>query len=257
MTICRYWVGLTLSLFLSSLAHGTESLSVNQADNLVAQWVSIEKQNAQLKDQWQETERLLRQRLALLKLEKKQLQRLTADNTEQVDSVSQARQELLTLQTSMESSQNQLSSWLNNEFSHIHNLLPQLPPPLASSWQLVLDELSTDDVSARLESLLSLYHKYHEFNQRVSTQQATITDAQGQQRLVKQLFLGTARGWYLSLDGSAAVAGQPQPSGWQWQHHNPIDAAPLTAAFAMLAHQQEAAFVTLPMSLATSTAQEQ
>ena len=55
-----------------------------------------------------------------------------------MDEVTQQRQKLLTLQTSMEQTQVHLSSWLNKEFAQIRNIHPQLPPPLANSWQTTL-----------------------------------------------------------------------------------------------------------------------
>ena len=126
---------------------------------------------------------------------------------------------------------------------------------MASSWQTTLNDLDKDNASKRLESLLSLYQSFDEFNQRVSTQQATITDESGQQKMVQQLYLGVARGWYLTLDGNKAVSGQPTSSGWQWLHQQPVDAKQVKDALAMLAHKQEAKLVTLPMTLSSSVEQ--
>jgi hypothetical protein len=157
----------------------------------------------------------------------------------------------------MESKQSSLTTWLNNEYIHINNILPQLPPPLANSWQKTLNELDDKNLSKRLESLLSLYQSYHEFDQRVSTQQATIIDGNGQEKMVKQLFLGASRGWYLTLDGQTAIAGVPTPQGWQWQHQTPIPSKNIKDAFAMLEHKIEAKLTTLPMSLTIEMLQGQ
>jgi len=220
------------------------------ADALVAQWVTLEKQNTQIKNQWQDTQRLLQQRIALLNQEKKQLKVLTTNNEQQVDEVDEARQKLLTLQSSMEVKQTQLSQWLNNQFSQIHNIHQQLPPPLAKSWQTTLNELHDTDISKRLESLLNLYQTFDEFNQRVSTQQDTIVDQHGQEKMVHQLYLGVSRGWYVTLDGSAAYSGIPTANGWQWQYEKPVSPKIIKDALAMLAHKKEAHLITLPMSLA-------
>jgi len=244
-------------LVLSSSAIAQPQTSVNQADSLVAQWIAIEQQSNNLRGQWQENKRLLQQRLSLLQQEKKQLSALTIDHSHQGDEVTIARQELLTLQSSMESQQTTLENWLNIQFSHINNLQPQLPPPLATSWQNILDQVDNKDASKRLESLLSLYQSYHEFNGRVSTQQATIVDNDGQQKMVKQLFVGAARGWYLTLDGQQAVAGIPSASGWQWHHDKPIPAQQIKHALLMLEHKMEAQLITLPLSLNHAATQGQ
>lgn len=255
MNIRQYWCFCTLSLLLSASAFCQTSANqsvTTQADHLVTQWVSLEKQNTRLKSEWQETKRLLQQRIALLQQEKKQLGALSMSNTAQVDDVTEARQKLLTLQTSMENKQASLSQWLNNEFAQINNIHQQLPPPLASSWQVTLSDLDTTDVSKRLESLLSLYQSFDEFNQRVSTQQATIIDEHGQEKMVQQLFLGVARGWYLTLDGKTAISGAPTANGWHWAHNQPVSAQEVKDALAMLAHKKEARLVTLPISLTPS-----
>lgn len=246
---------LFISLFIAEPAYAESNSTVNNVDSLVTQWVNIQKQNSHLKSQWRDTQRLLRQRIVLLEHEKKQLIALTSNNVKQVDNVTEAREELITLQSSIESQQATLSQWLKSEFIHINNVLPQLPPPLNASWQKTLEELDESELSKKLETLLSLYQKYDEFNQRVSTQQATIIDKNGEEKMVNQLFLGVARGWYLTLDGKSAIAGYPAEDGWQWLSNEPIPAEQIEKAFAMLTHKAEAQLITLPMALSTQPTQ--
>lgn len=259
MNIRLRWCLCTLSILISlnafsqnqetdSTTSATKSYT-NSADTLVAQWVVLEKQNTHLKNQWQDTKRLLQQRITLLNQEQKQLTLLTTSNEQQVDEVSEARQKLLTVQTSMETKQADLSQWLLHQFAQVNNIHQQLPPPLAKSWQTKLSELHETDISKRLESLLNLYQTFDEFNQRVSTQQDTIIDQHGQEKMVHQLYLGVARGWYVTLDGTAAYGGIPTANGWQWQYDIPVSPQIIKDALAMLAHKKEAHLITLPMSL--------
>ncbi len=245
------------SLLLSNYAISQPQTSVSQADSLVAQWITIEQQSNTLRSQWRENKRLLEQRLFLLQSEKEQLSSLTISHSQQGDDVALAREKLLTLQSSMESQQAALGNWLTIQFSHISNIHRQLPPPLAISWQNTLDQLDSNDQSKRLQSLLNLYQSYDEFNSRVSSQQATIVDSQGQEKMVKQLFLGAARGWYLTLDGKQAVAGFPSVNGWQWQHDKPMPAQQIKHALLMLEHKMEAQLITLPLSLNNAVAGKQ
>ncbi|MCG7533167.1 DUF3450 domain-containing protein [Psychrobium sp. MM17-31] len=245
---------LVFALLFASSAIANNTSPTQRADALMEQWIQLEKQNTQLKSQWQENKQLLEQRISLLQREKKQLQALDKDHHKQVDEVSAQRQKLITLQTSMESTQQDLTRWLDREFSQINNVLPQLPPPLANTWQLALTELDTKNPSNRLETLLSLYQSFDEFNKRISTNQATIIDAQGNEKVVKQLYLGVARGWYLTLDSATAVAGMPTAQGWQWQHESPLSPTQINAALAMIAHKKEAALIKLPMRLGANNA---
>ena len=159
-------VGL-ISLLISTTAFGKTNLTVNKADDFISQWVAIENQHSNLKKQWSDTKQLLNQRITLLTQEKKQLSALTSNNNKQVDEVTQARQKLLTLQTSIEAKQKLLTQWLADEFIQVNNTLAQLPPPLQKSWQSVLSEVDENNLSKQLESLLSLYQKYDEFNNRI------------------------------------------------------------------------------------------
>jgi len=253
MNIRQFYQACALgTLLLINQANSQPKTPVAQADMLVAQWITIEQQNNALRSQWQENKRLLTQRLLLLQHEKDQLSSLTDSHAQQGDEVAIARQELLTLQSSMESHQVALDHWLTEQFVHITSLHPQLPPPLALSWSNILEPLDHSESSKRLDALLNLYQRYLEFNGRVSTRQATLVDAQGQEKMVKQLFLGAARGWYITLDGLHAVAGAPSPEGWQWQHDQPIPSHQLNQALLMLEHKMEARLITLPFSLSNT-----
>ena len=60
-----------LALLITTNVLGQIPLTVDQSDELIAQWVSIEQQNGHLKQQWQDTKTLLQQHIALLKQEEK------------------------------------------------------------------------------------------------------------------------------------------------------------------------------------------
>lgn len=247
---------LASTLLITSTAIANNTSPTQRADALMKQWIQLEKQNTQLKSQWQENKQLLAQRISLLQREKKQLQALDTDHHKQVDEVSEQRQKLIALQTSMESTQQDLTLWLDREFAQINSVLPQLPPPLANTWQLTLTQSDANNPSNRLETLLSLYQSFDEFNKRISANQATIIDVQGNEKVVKQLYLGVARGWYLTLDGATAVAGMPTAQGWQWQHKSPLSPTQIEAALAMIAHKKEAALIKLPMRLSANNASQ-
>ena len=52
-----------------------------------------------------------------------------------------------------------------------------------------------------------------------------MTLSDGQEHVVKQVYLGLSHGWYVTADQSFAAAGKPGPDGWLW---TPVtDAAPI------------------------------
>ena len=224
---------------------------VDQADNLVKQWLNLSQQQSALQTLWLSKEPALKQRLTLLQQEQQQLDSLIIENQHQGSEVEQQRAELLTLQTNMEANQQLLSQWLTTQFTKVHNIIDRLPPPLALQWQKTLSENSIDEAnnSDKLTLLLGLFSKLSDFDNRIASFESTIIDIEQQSRLVKQLYLGISRGWYLSMDGESVFEGVATDQGWKWQHNSSLDPKELNNAIAMVEQRKEASFIRLPLSL--------
>lgn len=247
---------LSHTMWLSAVIAVSGSLPLNanpvaEADGLVQQWLNLSGQQSALKTYWHEQQPILQQRIALLKQEEAQLKTMLEQNKSKGSDVEQKRSELLALQTNMEKDQAQLKSWLAVQFSAVSNLRDRLPPPLAQQWQSMLQETDLTQASEgdKLALLLSLFNKLNEFDQRVAFVQSTIITPDQQEKLVKQLYLGIARGWYISLDGQEVFEGIATDQGWIWQENKALDPAKISSAIAMIEQQGEAAFVRLPMQI--------
>ena len=97
--------------------------------------------------------------------------------------------------------------------------------------------------------------KLTEFDQRISVIQQNIVNQQGEQILVKQLYLGAGLAWFVSLDGSYAGTGQVTENGWTWRFDNTLDSHEISRAIAIFEKQAEADFVQLPLKLVVGGAQ--
>lgn len=249
---CSVCVSAMVFSFYSITAYAQQSdNTVNQTDQLIQQWLGLSQQQSRLQNEWRQQEPILTQRIDLLRQEIKQLSTLMADNQEKGSEVEQQRAQLLALQTNMEANQQLMSTWLTQQLSKVHNIIYRLPPPLALQWQAAMDDVSLADASNsdKLTLLLSLFTKLTDFDQRIASFESKIFVAEQEERLVKQLYLGISRGWYISLDEEYVFEGLATDHGWQWRVNPALQAADIRNAIAMIEQRKEADFIRLPVSL--------
>ncbi|MBE0364670.1 hypothetical protein PULV_a2414 [Pseudoalteromonas ulvae UL12] len=242
---------MVLSFFsVTTYAQQSEN-AVKQADQLVQQWLGLSQQQSRLQSEWHQQEPVLTQRIELLRQEIKQLNTLMADNQAKGSEVEQQRAQLLALQTNMEANQQVMSTWLSQQLSKVNNIIYRLPPPLALQWKTAMDEMPLVDASNsdKLTLLLSLFTKLTDFDQRIASFESKILVAEQEERLVKQLYLGISRGWYISLDEEQVFEGLATDHGWQWRVNPALQAADIRDAIAMIEQRKEADFIRLPVSL--------
>ncbi|WP_226992157.1 DUF3450 family protein [Aliiglaciecola lipolytica] len=220
-------------------------------DKLVNRWVQLEQQISTLNANWRERKPLLEQQLQLLKAENKTLSAMMQDDTTHNDEIDERRLALLSQQTELEKTQNRLSSQLEKVQQLLIGIYPQLPPPLQQQWEtelLVLDSLSEN--GERLEKQLYLLDSMQKYNQRIVTHQTSMTFENHMEVQVEQVFLGTSRGWYVSLDGRFWGSGHSSPSGWVWQAQpTSVNADALLDFVTAIKNVNQAKLVSLPIVL--------
>lgn len=227
-----------------------QAADVRSTDALVQQWLGLEQQATALESDWRRQQPVLQQRITLLQAEKAQLEQVLKDNQNNHSEVEARRAQLLAEQTSMETQQQQLAKQLQQAGRRLQALAEQLPPPLLSVWneeQAVLNEDST--ASEQLQATLAQLSKLLEFDNRITVHEATLSDPEGRQVLVKQLYLGVSAAWFVSGDGSYAGVGRPTPEGWQWRFDEDLDGGRVAEAIAVYEKQHEADLIQMPLRL--------
>lgn len=183
---------------------------------LVSQWVGLERQADTLKVNWETQERLMRQRIELLNLQKKSLQARLSDKVKEQSKVQEVRATLLAEQSQLEQRQQQMEDSLERFDSELKGIAGRLPPPLQNQWQRLLASLTASDSSSeKLDVYLEMLNAVEQFEKQLS-QHREVFEIQGKQVLVHQVYLGVARGWYASADGHAGI-GKPVGDTWEWQ----------------------------------------
>jgi len=228
---------------------------IEQTDNLIKEWLSIEQQRNDMINDWHQQEPLLEQRLMLLKQEQVQLEQdIDTVNVNDTD-VEKKRSELLSSQNEMEAAEGQLESSLVKYYQFITELQGKLPPPIQKLWQskLLESEFQQADTTQRLNTLLELLEQLNDYQHRISHVQSALilpTKSGDKEMMIHQVYLGLSQAWYVSLDGSLVGRGQPSQSGWQWVADETVDAETVLNAISMMERTIEASFVQLPISLA-------
>lgn len=229
---------LSTVLFVSSLllvnfdTHA--ELTADKIDQLTKTWLETERQGNYLKSNWQSEKPLLEQRIKLLKLEQKQLKKLLSNNQASSNEVEQKREDLLKQQANLETEQTLIANTIEQLKGRLDSLYSMLPPPLQTNWQVQ----ESDNDSVVLEQQLSRLSRLKDFNERISLHSMRLTNEQGEQILVKQIYLGLSQAWFSSQNGTYSGYGLVENGTWNWHFNEQLDAQQILDAIAIVENQK-------------------
>src|SRR5688572_7705364 len=241
------------SLLLAALAAPSVAQEaadpVREIDALTQQWTDLEHQKDLLRADWRTQKPVLEQQLRLLEREIAELTAFLETTAAQQDEVDRRRLEMLTEQTELEEEAAALEASLAQTSLDLHTLHGGLPPPLAAAWAEELPRLDNpvETVTERFRKLLDLLGQLDDFNAKVTLNEAVMTLGDGNEHVVKQVYLGLSHGWYVTADQRFAAAGRTGPDGWAW---TPVeDAAPVAKIVGILEQRVDPDFVSIPLEL--------
>jgi hypothetical protein len=241
----------TLLLAVSIEPSGAQQAAdpIREIDALTQQWTNLERQKDELRADWRTQRPILEQQLALLERETAELTTLLEATAAQQDEVEQRRLELLEEQTRLEAESAALDASLAQASLALHSLHRDLPPPLKEAWDDELPRLDNPlaTASERLQKLLELLGQLDDFDAKVTLNEAVMTLGDGNDYVVKQVYLGLSHGWYVTADRQFAAAGTTGPDGWVW---TPVaDAAPIEQIVGILEQRVSPDFVSIALEL--------
>ena len=179
-----------LILLERPIAYG--QTTANKIDQLTQQWLSTERQTANLKATWLTEKPLLTQRIELLRQEKNQINTLLKENKNSTSEAEEKRELLQQQQAKLEREQVLTINAINQLKAQLDSLLSRLPPPLQSTWQ---NEPSENN-AVLLEQQLTRLSKLKAFNDRITIHTMRLTNNTDEEILVKQLYLGVSQAWF-------------------------------------------------------------
>ncbi|MEM6708911.1 MAG: DUF3450 family protein [Pseudomonadota bacterium] len=212
---------------LAVLCIGVPLAAMGESDQeaataLVGRWLSVEQQRSALRDRWEERQARGRAQLALLDKERATLtEYLERSTTDQAESDAR-RTELLREQSALESEADRLADALPVLVDRLETLYPRLPPPLAVQWDDVMPTLRSAESSdsERLAAVVRALRQEQDWQARIPVHR-TLMRLGEQDVQVDQIYLGTAHGWYVSLDGRLAGYGFSTADAWTWGSPEP------------------------------------
>lgn len=222
---------------------------VREIDALTRQWTTLERQKDELRSEWRAQKPVLEQQLALLEREIAELTSLLEATAKQQDDVEQRRLELLEEQTRLEDEAAAVEVALMQASLALRSLERDLPPPLAVAWGEELARLDNplETVSERLRRLVDLLGKLDDFDAKVTVHETVMTLGDGNDHVVKQVYLGLSHGWYVTADRRFAASGMAGPDGWTWTPTS--DAAAVAKIVDVLEQRATPEFVSIALEL--------
>jgi hypothetical protein len=243
---------LALPVLLTAPALHAADDPVATVDDLVRRWTGLEHQNDLLQANWRQDKPVLEQQLVLLEREISELAQVLEASEQEQGAVEQRRLELLQQQTQLEQEQAALDAGLQQASLGLQALQAQLPPPLVEAWSEQLPRLQDPllNTSERLQLVLELLGQLDDFQQKVSLNETIMRLADGNDYLVKQVYLGLSHGWYVTADGRFAAAGMATTAGWRWNEITDTnESAEVSRIIAILERRQSPELISIPLRL--------
>jgi hypothetical protein len=222
---------------------------IREIDALTQQWTNLEHQRDLLRAEWRTQKPVLEQQLALIEREIAELNTLLAATAEQQDEVEQRRLEMLQEQTRLEEEAAAVEASVMQASLGLHSLQSGLPPPLVDAWTDELARLDNpvETLTERFRKLIELLGQLDDFDGKLTLNEAVMTLGDGNEHVVKQVYLGLSHGWYVTADQRFAAAGMTGPDGWSWM---PVtDPAPIAKIVGILEQRVDPDFVSIPFEL--------
>ena len=242
----RFIKSLGAVILLSSFSSTADPVS--ELESLVNQWLQIEQQTNELETHWLEKKATMEQTLTLLDAEQTQLKQFNHNRQKNSSELAEKRTALIQKQGQLEVDESALNTQLNQLIQQLRSLQVQLPPPLFTSWQEIGDLTDENlDANEKLQIALKMLGQLADFQNRISIHEMAITNEQGKEIWVKQLYLGAAQAWFVSNDLSYTGIGFPAELGWQWQFDSELDGEQVAHGIAVQEKKQAANWLTLPV----------
>lgn len=248
-------IAVIFALGITKLNYAAEIAATQTLQELVQQWVELQREMASADCAWESEKTLLLEEIKLLRHRKQKLKQSIA-------AVKAKQQVEEKRSTQLEDEKEQLTKHIGN-LDHILarinerllGILPLLPPAVNDK---IADEIASLQKDARfkktkaidtsLENTLTVLRAIQRSDNQLHQGRVTLAPDGHQQIEMRVLYFGLARAFAVSPDNQFAAVGVPKERGWQWQWQN--DIAPAVAkALSIMRDKQTADFVSLPFEL--------
>jgi hypothetical protein len=248
-----FLLGMGLGVASAVWAEPASDPDLPALESRVAVWVDLRTEIADAQRAWKETRPQLDRERALLQAERDQ-RRQASDQAAQLEADAAAvqaeqeqRRDLLRaaiddLDPGLSRAERALRDWPRR-------LPPGLREPLLPAFaEIAASDRAPESPGARLQRVLGLYTEIERLQGEIHCVTEVVEVPGSGAREIDVLYLGLARGYAATPDGSWAGIAQPGPAGWYWDSR-PGLAPAIVEAIAVARRGRSVRLVSLPVQV--------
>lgn len=228
-----------------------KKLSPVQAQALIQEWVKAERLASQEMRDWESQRVAMNDLLGLYAKEAEMLGEEAGKMGAVLETEDEDRVKLKAEVKTMRSERRALAKKVEGDAKRMLEISKRFPAPLHDEIAEALGTLDTvsgeKEVRDGLVALVTILKKAARFNRVVTVDEQMDVTADGKQRLLKVIYLGLGRAYYLS--GDVGGVGVPGEDGWVWTERDGI-APRVREAFAIFNKTAQPGLVELPVEVA-------
>lgn len=254
------WVtGLAVFALLSITDAGArplqdENYQVAQTRQVLEKWVETRRIISQERKDWSLGKEILQERVRLVSREIESLEEKIAEAEKNISEADQKKLDFVKEADELKVAATALEEGVGVLEAAVLELLPRLPPPLqqtVTSFSQRIPEPGKESklsLSQRYQNVIAVMNEVDKFNQQVSVHPDVRTLSDGSTATVTVIYVGLARGYYVSNNGINAGYGHSSEDGWVWRAEDAL-AKEIAKSIAIFKNEQPAAFVSLPVDI--------
>ena len=227
--------------------------TLDEARNLVSEWVGVEKTISEEKADWQAGQAIVKDMIALLETEKASLMEKIRIAEEGLSESDKKREELLNESDEYRAAVDVLGDKIGMVEKRVIALHSQFPVPLQEEVSTLFARIPREgeevrlSVSQRLQSVIAVLSQADKFNSGVQFV-SDIQKLNSGQSEVDVLYFGLAGAFFKNREGTYVGIGFPSSNGWQWEEV-PESGDGIVKLFSVYAGEMQAEFVKLPVKI--------
>ena len=216
----RRWLPCGLAGLLAVLAsppmpraQAPANADLPRLESSLADWLKLRSQIAREAADWTEHQARLKREIELLEKESAALDAELAEHRQRVEAGARDDSDLLRQAAEARAELNALSETAGAAGDRLVALRGSVPPGLEDRLP---PSPETEDARGALAARIETLAAWENLAREAHAARAVIAPGGGERREAEILYLGTAQGLAVSLDGRQAWLGRAAPTGWTW-----------------------------------------
>ncbi|WP_309007973.1 DUF3450 family protein [Pelagicoccus sp. SDUM812005] len=243
----------TLSI---SFTYSVSADVVKDTQNVLSEWISLEKQISEEKFAWVEQKEVIENSIEFMETEIASLKDIIKTAEETASAGEKKRAELDEKKENLDEATKVMTAAVETYESQIKEQALTWPDAFRKSIATFLKRIPSEEqkettpITIRLQNVVAIMSQFEKF-QSVVTKDTGIQDVGGESREVTTLYFGFAYAYF--VDGTGEYAGYGHPStgeGWDWKPE-PAIAEKVSQLVAIYDRSVDASFLGMPAKIVT------